>query len=205
MTQGRLILLAFLAVMTTTVQAEVSRKGSRMILTQPGMPWRVSFPAEGFEIKVVRKDPLISQHYYFFVNESSGITVSFFVEPATRCHDSIACRDLYWQNPGPFIRNPVAVRKLKAGPFAAVEFILPEVQGVPLKQYNFSGHVVRDQYWLDMHLSRSLFDDRARSQIDQFVQAVRIEAVPPAEKPGKRPKNTKQLAPVAHLEAGLVE
>ncbi len=154
------------------------RKEKGDYLITKGSDWRIRFPSSDFEMVRETHRPDGTQDYYMLSSDTRGLHVSFFVEPATKCATSAECRDLYWSNPGPLIRNPQRVRKYEANGFSIVEFFLPEVTLAEFKvsQMNISGHVVRGGYWLDMHISKVDFKDSDKPLFDDFVNAITLSS-----------------------------
>ncbi len=61
--------------------------------------------------------------------------------------------------------------------FAWLEFTMTlQAAGRKAEQRHFSGHLVRDGYWIDLHLSITPYTSSDRQVFLDFVDAIRIEA-----------------------------
>ena len=59
-----------------------------------------------------------------------------------------------------------------------VKFQVPQLAGRTVEQMHFSGHLVRDGYWVDLHLSMMPYTPKDRQAFLDFVDAIRIEPKP---------------------------
>jgi hypothetical protein len=55
------------------------------------------------------------------------------------------------------------------------KFQVPQLAGRTVEQMHFSGHLVRDGYWVDVHLSMMPYTQSDRQAFLDFVDAIRIE------------------------------
>jgi hypothetical protein len=167
-------LLVTLILMATAALAHADMKQSdeSIHLSVSGILWELRFPIQGWQIhqERVRQDGRAC--YYMFSNTNRQLNASFFIEPAEKCKTSQDCRSLYWSNPGPLIENPQSVEQFEENGFAIVKFIVPSVRGLPVNQLNYSGHTVRDGYWVDMHLSKIQSQEGDEALMSGFVKTV---------------------------------
>jgi len=56
-----------------------------------------------------------------------------------------------------------------------VKFQVPQLAGRTVEQLHFSGHLVRDGYWVDIHLSMMPYTQSDRRVFPDFVDAIRVE------------------------------
>jgi hypothetical protein len=114
-----------------------------------------------------------------FTNATTGLNVSFYIEPAGECSTADACRENYWQTRHPSMASAQGMRRFERNGFALLEFHveyrLPSVQGQTVTQGHVSGHLVRDGYWVDMHLSKMPYTPNDRQTFLDFVDAIRVE------------------------------
>ncbi|MGH8634274.1 MAG: hypothetical protein ACRET7_09090 [Burkholderiales bacterium] len=101
--------------------------------------------------------------------------MSFYIEPASQCETSADCRELYWSDPGPMVKNPTGVAKFERSGFAIVRFELPIIPNVAIKQLNYSAHLVRDGYWVDLHISKVLMAESDERLLEQAIDAIYIQ------------------------------
>jgi hypothetical protein len=166
-----LVTLIFVATAALT-HADMKQSDESIHLSVSGILWELRFPIQGWQIhqERVRQDGRAC--YYMFSNTNRQLNASFFIEPAEKCKTSQDCRSLYWSNPGPLIENPQSVEQFEENGFAIVKFIVPSVRGLPVNQLNYSGHTVRDGYWVDMHLSKIQSQEGDEALMSGFVKTV---------------------------------
>jgi hypothetical protein len=148
-------------------------------LSVSGILWELRFPVQGWQVHEERVRHDGRGCYYMFSNENKQLNASFFIEPAEKCKTSRNCRNLYWSNPGPFIENPQSVEQFEENGFAVVKFIVPRVRGLQVNQLNYSGHLVRDGYWVDMHLSKIQSQKEDEALLSGFAKTVSFQQKSP--------------------------
>ena len=118
-------------------------------------------------------------HYYQFSHGSAGLNVSVRIEPAGTCATAEACRDAYWRDWSPQLATAELLDRPERNGFALLEFTMkfqvPQLTGRTVEQHHFSGHLVRDWYWVDLHLSMMRYTQSDREVFLDFVDAIRIE------------------------------
>jgi hypothetical protein len=165
------VTLIFVAT-ATLAQADMRQSEESIHLSVSGILWEIRFPDRGWQIHQERVRQDGHACYYMFSNTSKQLNASFFIEPAEKCKTSQDCRSLYWKNPGAFIENPQSVEQFEENGFAVVKFIVPSVRGLQVNQLNYSGHVVRDGYWVDVHLSKIQSQKGDEALLSGFLKAV---------------------------------
>jgi hypothetical protein len=105
------------------------------------------------------------------MNEASGMVVSIFLEPAAgRGGDSVAVRNAYW---GRAKNSPIPKKDIKlgkAGDYATVEYLVPDVQ-----QKNMNIYIVHEGTWIDVHLSKVEFTKDDQRLFDEIVNGIAFE------------------------------
>jgi hypothetical protein len=172
----RLLCLLFLAT-TTLAYADMRKSEQAIYLSAPNTPWEIRFPKHGWQLQQERRRQDGLAFYYMFSNPKTKFNVSFYIEPAEKCKTSKGCRSMFWSNPGPLYENPQSVEQFEENGFAIVKFIIPSIQGVQVNQLNYSAHLVRDGYWVDMHLSKLPSQKGDEAILSDFVKAISIMPV----------------------------
>jgi len=169
-----LVTLIFMAT-ATLAHADMRQSEESIHLSVSGILWELRFPSRGWQVhqERVRQDGRAC--YYMFSNTNRQLNASFFIEPAEKCKTSQDCRSLYWSNPGPLIENPQSAEQFEENGFAIVKFIVPSVRGLQVNQLNYSGHMVRDGYWVDMHLSKIQSKKGDEPLLSGFVKTVSFQ------------------------------
>ncbi len=98
---------------------------------------------------------------------------------AAPCATAEACRDNSWRNRSPLLADAQLIGRFERNGFACLEFLteyrVPNPPGGKVEQHHVSGHLVRDRYWVDMHLSMMPYTAKDRQVFLDFVDAIRIE------------------------------
>lgn len=166
--------LIFMATATLTY-ADMRQSEESIYLSVSGIHWELRFPRQGWQVEQERIRPDGRACYYMLSNANTKLNASFFIEPAEKCKTSKDCRSMYWSNPGPLIENPQSVEQFEENGFAVVKFVVPSVRGIQINQLNYSGHMVRDGSWIDMHLSKAPSEKGDEALLSGFVKSVSFQ------------------------------
>ena len=178
----RLITVLTFLVISVPVYADLSQENGVIAISSRAVNWGLQFPAGDLQLKMQRHSPDGNDHYYHLSSSKSGLDASFYIEPAQKCVSSKDCRDSYLKLPNPLIVNPQKINNFELNKFALVEFLVPEIKGMRVDQMNFSGHYVKDGYWVDMHLSKLNYQPGERNLFTNFVQSISWKDMPAANK-----------------------
>ena len=138
----------------------------------PGAPWSLTFPKAGFELEPTKISPDGKKGYFMAVDRGTGLNVSFFVEPAAKCHSSRECRDMVQKAGFAHIGKVESVRASELGEVSVVECFLPEYTGKPVKQQHLFAEFVVQGYWVDLHVSKVLYTEANRPLLETLVRAI---------------------------------
>jgi hypothetical protein len=87
-----------------------------------------------------------------------------------------ACREAYWGDRSAHLAAAELLDRSERNGFALLEFTMTlQAAGRTAEQRHFSGHLVRDGYWVDLHLSMVPYTQSDRQVFLDFVDAIRIE------------------------------
>lgn len=149
----------------------------------------MTLPAKDFEIAEREVKPDGSGAYFFLTSEQSHLNVSFYIEPASNCKDSKACRDMVWKLGNPAWEKPKNFVSSEIGDVSYFEFLVPSFRGQPVQQQNMYAEFVVDGFWVDLHISKVLYKPEDHSLFEQLVKAIKFEP--------KTVKKTAKLTPLA--------
>jgi hypothetical protein len=170
-----LISLACLVFLSSPNRLDLRETSDAFYLSAPDLTWELMIPREGWDINVMKKDQSGRSFYYMFSNPEHAFHVSFFIEPAEICKTSEECREMYWDNPGPLVKNPQEVQFFSLNDFSIVKYVVPEISGVKVDQLNYSCHLVRDDYWIDLHISKLKGQVEDESLFSEYVNSISIK------------------------------
>ena len=173
-----LALLALL-ILALPAHADLSEVDGMIGISAREVGWVVRFPKEWFTLLAERDRADGRAHYYLFSHNVTGLNVSVRIEPARTCTSGEACREAYWRDRSPSLATAELLGRSERNGFAWLEFTqkhqVPQVSRT-VEQRHFSGHLVRDGYWVDFHLSMMPYTPKDRQVFLDFLDAIRIEA-----------------------------
>ena len=147
----------------TAIIAETSDE-KKISLTVPAAPWALTLPGDNFALEREQVKPDGRHGYFLMSDEKNYMMISVFIEPAVKCKDSKSCRDMVWKLGNPSWENPQNVVLSKIGEVHFFEFLLPSFRGQPVRQQNMYAQFVVDGFWVDMHISKVLYEPREQER-----------------------------------------
>ena len=187
------ILCGFLILTQTAFSAGLVQD-KRLEFTLPVAPWTMTLPAKDFEIAEQQVKPDGSGAYFFLTSEQSHLNVSFYLESASKCKNSKACRDMVRKLGNPAWGKPQNLISSELGDVSYFEFLVPSFQGQPVRQQNMYAEFVVDGFWVDLHISKVLYKPEDHSLFEQLVKAIKFE-----------PKTVNETAKLTPLAANAPE
>jgi hypothetical protein len=147
----------------------------RIGFTVRAAPWTLTLPKGDFVVESRQLKPDGRAGYFSMNDEKNMITVSFFIEPAKDCKDSKSCRDMVWRLGNPSWENPQKVVQSEIGDVSYFEFFMPSFQGTPVRQQNMYAEFVQDGFWVDMHISKVLYQPEEHELFERIIKSVKFE------------------------------
>lgn len=169
------VLLLILIQASTQPAYSQQSEGSSVRLTVPRAPWTMSISGETLVLDKEQIKPDGRQGYFMLTDEKAQVFASLFIEPVDKCKTSKECRDMVWKLGNPSWQSPQNVRLSQIGEISTLEFLIPEYQGKPIRQQNIYAEFVVEGYWVDLHLSKVLYQDRDHSLFERMVKSARFE------------------------------
>jgi len=166
---------------------------SEYTIIAPKWKFAIQFPAEGFAIGV--EDT--RRPFYFFINKATGLNVSFNFERAKSCNSSESCRD-YWANKlKEMFPNKKDWRFSRLGDIFISEHMDGPVSesdreqlrklgrekdladnpvGLDLRQRHWNAHIVKKGIWVDVHLSKTNYQEEDQKLFITFLRSMIIRS-----------------------------
>jgi hypothetical protein len=140
------LLLSTFALQT---QAQHQDSGNALQVSFPGKTWAVAIEAPGFTTEANEMKPEGCQ-YLLATNKKTGIVLPVTLERDPKGADANTCPDYLRKR----IRGMEAlgltdVRYSTAGSMAAVEYVIPEVKGMPVQQKNLIACTAKEDIYVD--------------------------------------------------------
>ena len=156
--------------------ATASQTEKRIAFTVPAAPWTLTLPANDFVVEQKKIKPDGRYGYFFMSDDKKHINVSMFIEPVKDCSDSKSCRDMVWKMGNPTWVNPKNVVLSEIGEVSFFEFLLPAFQGQPVQQQNMYAEFVVDAFWVDLHISKVLYEPQEHEMFERIIKSVKFES-----------------------------
>ncbi len=144
-------------------------------VTVPAAPWTLTLPGKHLYIQRQQLKPDGRYGYFLLSDEHNMITLSMFIEPVDKCKTSKECRDMVWKLGNPSWENPQNVVMGEIGEVSVFEFLEPSVQNLPIRQQHMYAQFVVDQFWVDMHISKTSYQPEQRKLFEEIIKSVKFE------------------------------
>ncbi|UCG60548.1 MAG: hypothetical protein JSV52_09445 [Candidatus Zixiibacteriota bacterium] len=151
-----------------------AQPSERLTLSLPDLDWALQIDVPDFKIKSggLRPDGLATKAVA--VNDATGIVLSVFIEVAQKPGDSRVAREYYLSG---IEQSPMKEEQMvtsEDGDVALLEYVIKEYQGVKVNQRNVNAYMVRDEFWVDVHLSKAEYVDSEKKLFDELLASVVI-------------------------------
>ena len=146
----------------------------RVAFTVSDAPWMITLDSKDFVLKDLQLKRDNKSGYFLMANEKSGLTVSLFIEPAVKCKTSDECRDFVLKTGNPKWGKIQDLVQSKIGDFSYFEFFRPTIQNQPLQMLDMYAETVAQGYWVDLHISKTLYKKEDHLLFENFVKSARF-------------------------------
>lgn len=141
---------------------------SKLSVELPGEPWSLVFDAPGFKVNIngLQKD---GRAYLEADNQSTGAVLSVFLERTSSKATDDECKanqERRLAQDVDYKREKIETKNQDG--MAIVEYTIPQFQGVPVQQRNLFACLPKDDVYVDIHISKSLF----KAGQEQLLSAV---------------------------------
>ena len=154
--------------------------------TETAPPLRISLPDKTWALEITAPGLTVSKDviqpdgrkYLLASDDPSGLVLSVFLErvkvTATRdgCRDGLHGRA---RPDGPF--KLTNIKYSESGDFALMEYIVPEVNGKPIQQKSVFGCLVKEDVYVDIHISKTLFTVADQPRLTSIMSSARFAAI----------------------------
>jgi tetratricopeptide (TPR) repeat protein len=147
---------------------------SKFSVWLPGKLWTLELTAPGYTLRNNEMQP-DGRRYFLAEDAKARALVSVYLGagkgPATleECKRSLEDRA---KRDSPLERKHVEYREISG--METIAYTIPEVDGVPLNQRNVFACLIKDDVYVDIHLSKRLFKAADQPLFDAILQSVAI-------------------------------
>jgi tetratricopeptide (TPR) repeat protein len=143
----------------------------------PGKAWALQLDSAGFTTRDNEIQP-DGRRYFLAENVRTRIVVSVFLEAAKAPVQPEDCKHSLEEKAKS--NASLASTKLKgidyrtSGDFQILEFTLPQLDGVPKNQKNILGCLIKEDVFVDIHISKLFFRASDQPLFDALLQSIRF-------------------------------
>ncbi|MBL8181128.1 MAG: DUF4019 domain-containing protein [Blastocatellia bacterium] len=141
-------------------------------LTTTKAPWSIQIRGNDLDITGVQAKPDEASAYFMMASGTSKLNVSVFIEPVDKCKTTEECRDYVLKVGNPSWGKFEQLAKGKLKDFSYFEFYRPEVKGMPVKMLDMYAQYVSDGYWVDVHISKTLYTKVDRALFEKVINSI---------------------------------
>jgi tetratricopeptide (TPR) repeat protein len=177
------VYLALIAISQITTRAQNAQPPMRLSVSVPGKSWGVTVDSPDFVIESTGRKP-DGRQYLLANNAKNKIVLSITLEESPKGADSKACPEyLHSRAQSLASFGPTNVKYAEIAHMPVLEYFLPQVQGMPVKQQSFVACAAKDDVFIDIHLSKVRYSESERQIFVDILNAIHFSDQPslPAE------------------------
>jgi hypothetical protein len=143
-------------------------------LSNPEIGWAMKVKAPGFALEQRQVEP--GGHAYFMASDRDRqMILSGRIEKAQKAGTAKNARDYFWEETKKIPFKMDDVKMSESGKMATVEYMIREHMGIPVNQKNLWGYFAKDQYWMNVHISKTGFRPGEEGALKQILESVSVE------------------------------
>jgi hypothetical protein len=175
----RIIFIVSILLVPVQIFAQAKALGEKQIsFSVPEAPWNFILDAEGYTIEKDQIKPDGKYGYFLLTNDKTHVTFSLWIEPAINCNTSEECRDMVWRTGNPMWQNLENIVQSKIGDVYYFEFFRQKVMDQPVRMQDMYAEFVVDGYWIDLHISKPLYEKKDHAMFENLVNSAKFETKP---------------------------
>jgi Protein of unknown function (DUF4019) len=144
-------------------------------ITIPAAPWVLTLSGKDISVENRQVKPDGRYGYFALSDNHNKIVISMYIEPADKCKTSKECRDMVWKAGNPTWENPQNVVMGEIGQVSFFEFLMPSLRDMPIPQQHMYAQFVVDQFWVDMHISKTSYQPKEHKLFEEVIKSVKFE------------------------------
>jgi tetratricopeptide (TPR) repeat protein len=181
-----LTVFSLLLLSTATAYAQDSASPTKSDVWLPGKSWALELEDPGFATRA-NEMQADGRRYFLAEDAKSRTVVSVYLEAAKAAAQPVECKrsleEKVKQNSALVSGSLKGVNYRENGEMHTVEFTLPELDGLPTNQKNLFACLVKDDVFVDLHISKVFFKQADQPLFDALLQSVRFVPREPSSAP----------------------
>ena len=163
---------ALAIVLTPSIRSAAAGQSDHVALSVPGRDWEVRLTLPGFEVK--KETWPDGRRYLLATKKDSGLNVSLTLEATDASANAASCEKSMRQRVQRSRFKLADVQFSKANEMELLEYMIPDIAGVPVKQQNLFGCMVRNHVFIDVHISKVAFQKGERPLLSNILDSLRV-------------------------------
>jgi tetratricopeptide (TPR) repeat protein len=149
----------------------------------PARPWALQMQAPDFSVKANGIQP-DGRRYFLAENKVNSMVASVYLEAMQGTPAAGECQRSLHDKESRFA--PLSTQGLKDVVYSEkdgmeiLEYLLPDAKGAPIKQHNVFACLIKDNVFVDIHLSKSLYTPADKPAFDELLASFRFVDKAPA-------------------------
>jgi hypothetical protein len=141
----------------------------------PGKAWAVEIDSPGLTVETEERKP-DGREYLFAKDPASGLLISITLEKSKAGADPNSCPAFLQKRMDSLAQlEPQDVKTSEIQKLPTVEYLLPRVGGVPLRQKNMFACTAKDDVFIDIHISKVQFHESDESLFTDLLGRIHID------------------------------
>ena len=156
------------------LDAQAKNPQDSMSVSFPGKSWELKIKSPGFAIESQQRQS-DGREYLLANNSKTGVVLSVTLEQSPGGADSKTCPEFLRKRVDAMSQLGVTdVKASEVNSMAVIEYLLPKPEGIPLQQKNFFVCAVRDDIYVDIHLSKAQFKPSDEALFTDILNRVQM-------------------------------
>jgi hypothetical protein len=151
-------------------------------LTVPGIQWAMKIKAAGFALDQRRAESGGQEAYFMASNKATGVILSGRMENRGRTGTAKEAREYFWEGTKEAPFKMEDIRMSESDQMPTVEYMVREFQGTAINQKSLWAYFTKDQYWVNLHLSKTNFRPGEEALFKPILESVSFEDKTPGKK-----------------------
>src|SRR6476660_5162703 len=171
------IILTVVLLLTGVANAQDASVSTKFEVWLPGKPWALELDGAGFTTRSNEIQP-DGRRYFQAENMKTRAILAVYLEalkaPARPGECKHSLEEKMKRNSSLASGALRGVIYRESGEMQILEFTLPELDGVPTSQKNIFGCLIKDDVFLDFHISKVFFKAADQPLFDALLESVRF-------------------------------
>jgi hypothetical protein len=162
-----------------SVLAQTGPPQEKLLIGYPGKSWGLQINSPGFTVDLSqRKED--GRQYLRATNRKTGIEVSVTLEQGSGPADESTCPEFLARRVRslPAGMKATDVQSSRMSDMSVIEYLLPELQKIPVRQHNLVGCMTKENVYIDIHLSKIQFNPSDEKLFTELLANVKIIEIP---------------------------